>query len=1134
MMRSSSSFSCRPATRPGLDRRTSARRTSTAKSGGRTSAAPGSTGSTPSTATGQTARLTCPRVPNHPADATLNYAPTVNPAASGGYAWVIFTSRRLYGNVATIDPFSSDPRSYDYAHQVTTKKLWVAAVDLGSPPGVDPSHPAFYLPAQELRAGQRARVLGARSVPCRRRRPVGQETSAAEGYCQPVGAGDKLVCADQDPDVRSGWRQVRDGVRLLRPGRAVHQRLLLVDDAVRRPLSLATPRGRRDAYAAARLGPSAASKAKVAGPSRAPAAGPAQPMTTHSQSSHPPRRGRTSGRAAGALPRPRRRRRRRDWGRGVARSLCAVLALVGALPFVATLVVRSAWARDWAARETQRLLREQGIVATYAPSLRVWPLAVELDRVRVESSDGGAPVRRVRSRRAASAALRAARGQARHRPDRPRRAARPRRRARRQAREPRAQAPARAPRREGPLHAPFNTFSVTDGAVRPRPRRRAPPPQSIDLDVTADDDPALGSSFETALRVGRANVQRPRARAPTGRSRATTTRSARSRDACGSSRAPSSCGASRASARPTSTPPRTRRRRAICPPTTSAASSSRSDTCTSRFPRRRGRRARDRRPRARARADRRSPSAPSTLPETDGWVGVDADVRYARGHHPARTSRDASRPTTCALDQYTFAHELTSELTIRRNVIESPKTTLHFAGGTLVLSDTVVDPLGKGGAPAAHPARRDGRRLHRADARPRRPPELVGRVGHPRDPRAVDLGHVRAAQDRRRLHGEDVHLRRLRPARPTIARASASSASPRRSSPPHFAVRPDALKFIEVRAVLPHSRIDGGFCSIGFHNDLQRRRPARSRPTSTTCRPSGNVSDARQARRRARTSTASSTTRSPWATSPRSRASRSPTSRSAISARARRGRRARSPRSTSPACGPSGARAPTRCPTRHAALRRRAGLRRRRGGRERRLRAARRALDVRARRRPALRRARRHDGGARRRARRPRRSGGRVRRRVHLASTPRGTCANVVALRRALRAGRRRRRPSAGTTASAGIAGADVDLRSFVLDKVQPPTGTRAGATGTVLGSASIRRGGALAANVMLEGVPLSRVDALGRFASQVEGQRLGGGARHRQPRRLPARRRASSRAPRSTCRPPACAASPCRARTST
>ena len=89
---------------------------------------------------------------NHANDQVLQYEPTVNPVASGGYAWVVFTSRRLYGNIATQDPFLSDPRSYNATLSVTTKKLWVAAIDLNAAPGTDPSHPAFYLPAQELYA----------------------------------------------------------------------------------------------------------------------------------------------------------------------------------------------------------------------------------------------------------------------------------------------------------------------------------------------------------------------------------------------------------------------------------------------------------------------------------------------------------------------------------------------------------------------------------------------------------------------------------------------------------------------------------------------------------------------------------------------------------------------------------------------------------------------------------------------------------------------------------------------------------------------------------------------------------------------------------------------------------------------
>lgn len=95
-----------------------------------------------------------PTGPNaHGDDTSLNYEPTVGPIASGGYAWVIFTSRRLYGNVATMNPWWSDPRFHDLSVGPTPKKLWVAAIDLNAPPGTDPSHPAFYLPAQELMAG---------------------------------------------------------------------------------------------------------------------------------------------------------------------------------------------------------------------------------------------------------------------------------------------------------------------------------------------------------------------------------------------------------------------------------------------------------------------------------------------------------------------------------------------------------------------------------------------------------------------------------------------------------------------------------------------------------------------------------------------------------------------------------------------------------------------------------------------------------------------------------------------------------------------------------------------------------------------------------------------------------------------
>jgi hypothetical protein len=86
-------------------------------------------------------------------DNELNYEPTVNPQITGGYAWVVFTSRREYGNVATVNPFWSDPRYQDISAKPTTKKLWVAAINPSAAPGTDASYPAFYLPGQELLAG---------------------------------------------------------------------------------------------------------------------------------------------------------------------------------------------------------------------------------------------------------------------------------------------------------------------------------------------------------------------------------------------------------------------------------------------------------------------------------------------------------------------------------------------------------------------------------------------------------------------------------------------------------------------------------------------------------------------------------------------------------------------------------------------------------------------------------------------------------------------------------------------------------------------------------------------------------------------------------------------------------------------
>ncbi len=134
-------------------------------------------------------------------DTTLNYEPTILPIVSGGYAWIVFTSRRAYGNQLTATPWQSDPQRYDITDlsKATTKKLWVAAVSLGGSADADPSFPAFYLPAQEILTGN-SRGFWALD-PCQ---SDGNSCDTGDqccgGCCQPNGAGGALICQSPPPD----------------------------------------------------------------------------------------------------------------------------------------------------------------------------------------------------------------------------------------------------------------------------------------------------------------------------------------------------------------------------------------------------------------------------------------------------------------------------------------------------------------------------------------------------------------------------------------------------------------------------------------------------------------------------------------------------------------------------------------------------------------------------------------------------------------------------------------------------------------------------------------------------------------------------------------------------------------------
>jgi hypothetical protein len=130
----------------------------------------------------------------------LDYEPTVLPIPVGGYYWVVFTSRRAYGNTiavgGTVAGGDNKWGSLVNGGEVPSvrKKLWVAAIDLDYTGKLDPSHPAFYLGEQELEAGNMRAFVSLE--PCRA--DGSNCESAAEccnGFCRPTGMTD----ADGNP-----------------------------------------------------------------------------------------------------------------------------------------------------------------------------------------------------------------------------------------------------------------------------------------------------------------------------------------------------------------------------------------------------------------------------------------------------------------------------------------------------------------------------------------------------------------------------------------------------------------------------------------------------------------------------------------------------------------------------------------------------------------------------------------------------------------------------------------------------------------------------------------------------------------------------------------------------------------------
>lgn len=113
-------------------------------------------------------------------DLSWNYEPTFAPVPSGGYFWVVFTSRRTYGNLLV-------------GGKDVVKQLWVAAIDLNPAPGADPSHPPFLLPGQDQTS---VNMRGFWALdPCKEDgKSCTSGTECCGGFCDPSGPNAAKVC----------------------------------------------------------------------------------------------------------------------------------------------------------------------------------------------------------------------------------------------------------------------------------------------------------------------------------------------------------------------------------------------------------------------------------------------------------------------------------------------------------------------------------------------------------------------------------------------------------------------------------------------------------------------------------------------------------------------------------------------------------------------------------------------------------------------------------------------------------------------------------------------------------------------------------------------------------------------------
>ncbi len=552
--------------------------------------------------------------------------------------------------------------------------------------------------------------------------------------------------------------------------------------------------------------------------------------------------------ASTELPSPPRRRRTTDWTRVFARLLCVIFAVVGILPIAVTVLARSSMLNAWAAKESGRLLAQQGLHATYTIQVKLVPLALELTEVTLDSSDGKGPALtsdRISARPRIFALLSGKLVIDQIEIDEPS--------IRLVMKDGELQnLPIKLPKSDGkkkqPLRAPFSVFAVTGAAVDLWLDANHLVAHDIDVDLTTDDVGAEGSSFEISTRIGRTVLSHPRPFRPNWKSPveeiaydddALCALDARVRyeprmilvrrlSAEGSADLDESAN----SAPPCGLPASDKRKVEIdlnhlrvALPTGDGNG----------LPHVEGH--------VRVRAPVRLAERAASLPETDGWIGVDTDVRYGndttlpelQGHLEAHDLQ---------LTQYHFAKEIQADLSIHKNIVRSPKLTVRIADGLATVTDAQIEPLAKG-IPLKAQLDVEGVSFT----------QLMRDLGISQHPHVTwDVKELHLPL----FHGTIVPLHldgdmTGRTANFVVADRAIDDPAHERllgfrdaTLNAHVAVRPTALEFEGVRSQVGKSLIEGGLCSIGFDNHLVVDAP-KSSIDLTDITPLGDIALAGQA-----------------------------------------------------------------------------------------------------------------------------------------------------------------------------------------------------------------------------------------------------------------------------------------------